>query len=134
MRAATAWLAIVFAVGCGSDSDVTSPTPSAVGTWALMSIDGTILPYTAYDGEMGKVELTGERLVIAGSTFTLYDEYRQTVNGAVTTVSDSLVGWATVAGTSARLVSYDAGIDVIGTVDSGRLTIDGGVPFVNSRR
>lgn len=134
MRAATALVVLSLAAGCSGDNSLTAAARSPVGNWNLQLIGGQGLPYLAYDGAEGRVELTAERLVINQSTFTLYDTYRQTIGGVVTMVPDSLVGWATVTDSSARLINYDAGIDVSGTVNGAQFTVGGDVPFVYARR
>ena len=133
MRAAVAVFALVLATACG-DKDLVSPTDRAIaGAWNLQSIGGATLPYLSYDGVDGRVELTNERLVINDNTFTLTAMFRQTIGTAVTMVADSIVGWATVNGSKASLVSPMDGIEVQAVVADGKLTIDAGTAFVYVR-
>lgn len=133
MRAAVALFALVLATACG-DKDLVSPTDGAIaGAWNLQSIGGATLPYLSYDGLDGRLELTTERLTINGNTFTLTAMFRQTIGTAVTMVADSIVGWASVTGSKATLMSPMDGISVEAIVADGKLTIDTGTPFVYIR-
>ncbi len=133
MRAAAALFALVLATACG-DKNLVSPTDRAIaGAWNLQSIGGATLPYLSYDGIDGRVELTTERLVISDNTFTLTAMFRQTIGTSVTMVADSIVGWATVNGSTASLMSPMDGIEVQAVLADGKLTIDTGTPFIYIR-
>lgn len=133
MRAAVALFALVLATACG-DKDLVSPVDHAIsGAWNLQSIGGATLPYLSYDGTDGRVELTTERLVINNNTFTLTANFRQTIGTAVSMVADSIVGWASLNGSKAILVSPMDGIEVEAVVVDGKLKIDTGTPFVYVR-
>jgi hypothetical protein len=133
MRAAAALFAIVLATACG-DKDFVSPnTPAVAGAWNLESIGGATLPFLSYDGADGRVELTTERLVINDNTFTLTALFRQTIGTSVTMVADSIVGWATVNGSTASLMSPMDGIEVQAVLTDGKLNIDAGKMFVYVR-
>lgn len=135
MRAAAVLLATLVAVGCGSDRGITEAAASPMGTWNLVTIGGARLPYLAYEDPYdGRIELLDQTVTIHENTFTIRATFRQTYNGKVVTAADSVVGWASITGSSALLTSTEAGIVVTGKVVGAQLTIDDGVPFVYNRR
>jgi hypothetical protein len=79
-------LAALILCACGgSDSQPASPASASIaGTYHLVSINGSALPFTAQSGTT-TVIVTSDVLTVAdGGTWTESGAYSQTVNGATT--------------------------------------------------
>jgi hypothetical protein len=87
--------------------------PEPVGTYILVSVDGTSLPYAvpAGEGRPPALEITGARLVLeADGTFRQWMSYRFEAEGAARTLErDFTGGWASEGG-AYRLTWDGAGV------------------------
>ena len=86
MRRILIALSAVSLLACGDSSG--SAFSSAVGTWSLVTINNSPLPFTAVNQGLYKLEILSDVLVASGDgTFTGTTTIRETDNGAVTTTA-----------------------------------------------
>ena len=85
MKTCHALAALILCACGGSDSHPVSPASASIaGTYHLVSINGSALPFT-YQLGATTVVVTGDVLTVAdGGTWTESSTYSQTVNGATT--------------------------------------------------
>ena len=84
MRRILIALSAVSLLACGDSSG--PAFSSAVGTWNLVTINGSTLPFTAVNQGLYKLEILSDVLIAsADGTFTGTSTFRETDNGAVTT-------------------------------------------------
>lgn len=84
MRRILIALSAVSLLACGDSSGPAAS--SAVGTWNLVTINGSPLPFTAVNQGLYKLEILSDVLIAsADGTFTGTSTFRETDNGAVTT-------------------------------------------------
>jgi hypothetical protein len=117
-------LTLLTAAGCSAYS--TSPAnESIVGTYKLMTINGSPVPFIVVDNATAKLEFLDDQVTLTESgTFTQIGHSRTTEGGKVTTATITLAGTYTRTGTSIVLRSGVDGTSDYGTVDGKSLMVD----------
>jgi hypothetical protein len=132
------WLAAIFSValisGCATTDD-SGPGATPVGTYSLVSVNGSALPATTQNDATIKTEvLSGTFVVNADESFSESRQGRITLNGgAPQAITATQTGTWTVSGTQLSFVSGTTQNPVIftGTYVAGTLTYtSGGATFV----
>jgi hypothetical protein len=113
--------AIVTAIACG---DSTAPTASVAGTWSLVSVNGTPLPYTLSQGDLGSTQITSGKLVVSRAwTFTDSTTVTSTFNGqkSMATAADS--GSYLLSGNSVKFVFAADAVTGTGLLSGDSVTV-----------
>jgi hypothetical protein len=128
-------LFLAAAIACGSDSSTQPTTTSIAGTWNLTSVNGVALPFTISQTANDKVELTGDVITAtATGTYTELFQFRETLNGTVTTSSEPDNGTYTLNGTALTLNSATSQ-SITGAVSGNTFTlIDQGFVFLFTKQ
>jgi hypothetical protein len=124
---------IALLSGCSS-TDSNGPGTSAIGTYALVSVNGSALPATTQNDATIKTEiLSGTFVVNADESFSESRQGRITLNGGTPSpITATQTGTWTVSGTELSFVSGTTQNPVIfnGTYAAGTLTYtSGGATF-----
>ena len=135
MRKLVLAVATVSLLGCGGDS--TGPgVASAVGTWNLVTVNGSPLPYTVVlIAPSYRLEIVSDRIVAnANGTFNETFTYRETENGTVTTTTESDSGTWTQTNASLT-ITYSDGTTSSAAISGNTITAsDVGFVFVYQRQ
>lgn len=121
MRKLVLAIAAVSLLGCGGDSS--GPGASAVGTWNLVTINGSPLPATIIQAPTYRLEILSDRFVLSSNgtmsdTFT----YRETENGTATTTTETDNGtWS--QNNTALTITYSDGTSQTAAVSNDTFTI-----------
>jgi hypothetical protein len=120
--------ALSLLAGCGGDSS-TNPTAGIAGSYSLISVDGTPLPFLIVDQGTFRVEILDEKLVVTSDAkYATLAHLRITENGQETTITEQDAGTYTVSGSTVTFVSADPQIGTnVATIDGGTLTVKGGM-------
>lgn len=118
MRRLILALGAVSLLGCGGGDSSGPSVASAVGTWNLVTINGSPLPYTIVQiAPSYKIEVLSDRYVAnADRTWSETFSLRETDAGTVTTTTDSDNGTWTQANAALTITSSD------GTVSSAAIS------------
>ncbi len=125
-RALLVVLALVATVAaCGGDG-TTSPTPTSLaGTWRVVSVNGSALPYTILGSGDNREDLLDDVITAsADGTFTevtTIQHFSKTL-GISTDVSPPLPGTWVLNGTNVTLTYTNDGSQGIGSVNGNTLT------------
>ena len=115
--------ALVTLTACGSDSATNAGPASVAGTYTLRTVNGSPLPYTVFQIDNDKYEITGGAVTLKeGGTWTQSAADRMTEGLSVVTSTFTATGTYTLSGSSITLVSPGTGI-ISGSVDSGTLSL-----------
>jgi hypothetical protein len=116
--------------GCAQGVQDVGPAPTAlpepVGTYVLVSVDGSVLPYAVPAGERrpAALEITGARMVLgADGTFHQWMAYRFEAEGAQRTLERDFTGGWSRDGQAYRLTWDGAGVTPA-LLDGDTLTYD----------
>lgn len=141
MRRLVALVVAAFAstvIGCGADGPVAPTQPSIVGTWKLVSINGSPLPYPLLSGDPSLDYLSDQLSVSANGHYTEAAVLRETSNGVVSSRSNNDVGTYTITGSAAAFHSgrfITANSLGSGTWRGNTLTVDmGGLSLAYSKQ
>ena len=106
MRRILIALSAVSLLACGDSSG--SAFSSAVGTWSLVTINNSPLPFTAVNQGLYKLEILSDVLIAsADGTFTGTSTFRETDNGVETTTAQPNSGTWTQTNNSVTVNSSD---------------------------
>jgi len=111
---------------CGGDS--TGPSETYSGTYTLRTINGTAVPYVIIQLGADKVEIASGTVTMSdngtnGGSYTYNATVRTTVNGQVSTETQSDQGNYTRTGTGWHATSTVDGTTSSGTLSGGTLTL-----------
>ena len=121
MRRLIIALSAVSLLACGDSSG--PAFSSAVGTWNLVTINGSPLPFTAVNQGLYKLEILSDVLIAsADGTFTGTSTFRETNNGAVTTTVQPNSGTWTQTNNSVTINLSDGTSKTV-TVSSDVITL-----------
>lgn len=127
MRRLLLSLAVLLAVvlsACGGNDSTGPGSVSIAGTYTLRTINGGNLPFTVFQSGTDKVEvISGDVVLTDGGTYTTQTTVRTTMDGTVTTDSETDAGTYTRSGTVLTLRSGADGTTVTGTVSGGAITV-----------
>lgn len=124
---AIALLSLAIATACGGDSS-TNPNSDAIeGTYALKSVNGSPLPFTAQSGT-DSFTLTKDVLTVASNgSWTESISYTETVNGQTSTGTDADGGsWSRVGSSVNFYSNVTNGTAYSGTYNNGSLSLSSG--------
>lgn len=106
MRRLIIALSAVSLLACGDSSG--PAFSSAAGTWNLVTVNGSPLPYTAVNQGLYKLEILSDVLIAsADGTFTGTSTFRETDNGVVMTTAQPNSGTWTQTNNSVTINSSD---------------------------
>lgn len=132
MRTLIALVLLAFAAACG---DATAPDNSYIGTYALRSIDGEVVPITVYDDGTESARVTGGSLILnEDGSFTTSLDITYSIGGQVQNESEWSGGTFRRSGRSFTLTDA-LGDSYVATWDGAdTMTIDDGAVVVVFRR
>jgi len=115
--------ALTLAAGMTACSDSTGPEPTPVGTWTLVSISGSPLPFVLIQVGLDKLEVTAGRITInQDGTCSFSLTLRSTESGNVTTATETDVCTWT-RNNNAMTFSYQDGTTASGSLSGDTLTL-----------
>jgi hypothetical protein len=133
MRRLLLAIGAVSLFACGDSSG--PGNASAEGTWDLIRINGSPLPFTVIEiAGSYRYEVISDRFVVhSNGTWNETFTYRETENGTVSTTTESDAGtWAQSGSTVS--VTYSDGTVTTGTISGDRITISAeGFVFIYAR-
>jgi len=129
-------LLVPFALACGGDSSTAPMTVSVAGTWDLQTINGTGLPYVVAQSGSNKVELLSDVVTaVSSGSYTEIMQVRSTVNGVVSTQSQSDAGSFLLNGTAVQFQSNTSFSSNTGSISGNTFTLaENGFSYVYKRR
>jgi hypothetical protein len=135
MRRLILAIGAVSLLACG-DSDPSGPgSASAEGTWDLITINGSPLPFTVIElAGSYRFEVISDRFVAHSSgTWTETFTYRETEEGVVTTTTETDVGTWSQSGSNVTVTASDGRVTTV-TISGDRITLsEGGFVSVYAR-
>jgi hypothetical protein len=126
MRALMVSIALALTLtACGGDSGTTAPTnASLAGTWNLQTVNGAPLPFVFFQAGTDKEEITGDQFTFTSSgSFSQITTLRHTVNGQVSTETDTDAGTYSLNGTAIVVTFNSDGSSSTGSVSSNTITV-----------
>ena len=135
MRRLLLAIGAVSLLACGSDSSGPG-TASAEGTWNLITIDGSPVPFTAppdpdFPGVQYQI-MSDIFVAHSGGAFTSDFTYRVTVNGVATTTTESNTGTWAQSGAIVTIATSMVPVSV--SISGDRINrSNGGVVFIYAR-
>jgi lipocalin-like protein len=122
MRRLVLALSAASLLACG---DSTGPS-SAVGTWNLVSVNGSGLPFTIFQvGTTYKLELMSEQFVAhENGSYTATATTRENDNGRITTTTENAFGTWSQSGNAVTLIDGSDGTASTGTISGNTITAD----------
>ncbi|MEX2110112.1 MAG: hypothetical protein WD802_05895 [Gemmatimonadaceae bacterium] len=128
MRRLILALGAVSLLACGGDSSGPG-TPTAEGTWNLLTVNGSPLPFTAPADPRRpgfQYQIISDQFVAhSGGAWQDNFTYRVTDNGVVTTTTETITGTWAQSGVIVTITTPDGLVDV--SISGDQITLTNGV-------
>jgi hypothetical protein len=130
MRRLVLALSAVSILACGDSSG--PGFSSAVGTWNLVTVNGSALPFTVDLNQTYRLELLGDVFVASeNGTYTESTTLRETENGTATTTTEQSNGTWTQTNNTVTVTESGGTETSTATISGNTITLTQGQGFVS---